>query len=138
MDNEKHRDGKDVLVGDIESRLHLQAIIFLHQPAKIERYMERYMEGAIFSVHGTKKNDPIMATTNLFENIINIYPLEDVNGIICHLILVHVLMQMKCCLFPVILSSTMLCTMIAMSLVHVCENLEQNAKMFDVDVPPDA
>ena len=100
--------------------------------------MERYLEGAIFSVHGTKKNDPIMATTNLFGNIINIYPLEDVNGIICHLILVHVLMQMKCCLFPVILSSTMLCTMIAMSLVHVCENLEQNAKMLDVDVPPDA
>ena len=44
-----------------------------------------------------------MAATNLFGNIINIHPFEGGNGRICHLILGHVLMQKKCCLFPVIL-----------------------------------
>ena len=57
-------------------------------------YIERYMEGAVFRFHETKKDDPIMAATNLFRNIINIHPFEDENGRICHLILAHVLMQM--------------------------------------------
>ena len=68
-------------------------------------HIERYMEDAIFRFHETKKDDPIMAATNLFGNIINIHPFEDGNGRICRLILAHVLIQMKCCLFPVILSS---------------------------------
>ena len=55
--------------------------------------------------HETKKDDPIMAASNLFGNIINIHPFQDGNGRICRLILAHVLIQMKCCLFPVILSS---------------------------------
>ena len=37
--------------------------------------IERYMEDAIFGFHETKKDDPIMAATNLFGNIINIHPL---------------------------------------------------------------
>ena len=45
-----------------------------------------------------------MAATGLCGNIINIHPFEDGNGSICSLILAHVLMQMKCWLFPVILS----------------------------------
>ena len=57
-----------------------------------------------FRFHETKKDDPIIAATNLFGNI-NIHPLEDGNGRICCLILAHVLIQMKCCLFPVILNS---------------------------------
>ena len=68
-------------------------------------HIERYMEGAIFRFHKTKKDDPIMAATNLFGNIINTHPFEDGNGRICHLILAHVLTQTKCRLFPVILSS---------------------------------
>ena len=67
--------------------------------------IERYMENAIFRFHETKKDDPIMAATILFGNIINIHPFEDGNGRICCLILAHVLMQMKCCPFPVILRS---------------------------------
>ena len=63
------------------------------------------MEGAIFRFHETKKDDLIMATTTLFGSIINIHPFEDGNGRICRLILAHALIQTKCCLFPVILSS---------------------------------
>ena len=87
--------------GNIESHLHLQAII-IFAPAG---YIKRYMEDAIFRFHKTKKDDPIMAATNLFGNIINVHRFEDGNRRICHLILAHVLMQVKCCLFPVILSS---------------------------------
>ena len=90
-----------------------------------------------------------MAATNLFGNIINIHPFEDGNGRICCLILAHVLKQMKCCLFSVILSSfhrcgrrhciwvvkmfdrkpSMLYTMIVTSLIHCWDNFEENAKM---------
>ena len=68
-------------------------------------HIERYMEGAIFRFHKTKKDDPIMTATNLFGNIISTHPFENGNGKICRLILAHVLIQMKCCLFPVVLSS---------------------------------
>ena len=82
-----------------------------------------------------------------FGVIINIYPLEDRNGSICGLILAIVLIQMKFCLFPLILSSyhgrgrrhyisaakmfdrkpSMLYAMIIKSLIHCWENFEQNA-----------
>ena len=107
------------------------------------------MEDAIFKFYETKKDDPIMAATNLFGEIINIHPFEHRNGRICRLILAHVLIQMKCCLFPVILSSfhrrgrrhyiravkmfdrnpSMLYTMIVKSLIHCWDNFEQNARM---------
>ena len=74
----------------------------IFRPASL---IERYMEDTILKFYETKKDDPIMAATNLFGNIINTHPFEDGNGRICCLILAHVLMQMKCCLFPVILSS---------------------------------
>ena len=112
-------------------------------------YIERYMENAVFRFHETNKDDPIMATANLFGNITNIHPFEDRNQRICHLLLAHVLKQMKCCLFPVILSSfhrygrrhyisavkmfdrkpSMLYTIIVRSLIHCWDNFEQNAKM---------
>ena len=103
-------------------------------------YIERYMEDAIFKFYETKNDDKIMVATNLFGNIINTHPFEDGNGRICHLILAHVLIQMKCYLFlfPVISSSfhrrgrrhytsvvkmldrkpSMLYTMVVQSLVH--------------------
>ena len=111
--------------------------------------IERYMEGAILKFHETKKGDPIMTATNLFDEIINMHPFEDGNGRIFHLILAHVLIQMKCCLFPVILSSfhrrgrrhyiravkmfdrkpSMLYTMIVKFLVHCWDIFEQNVRM---------
>ena len=129
-------DGEDILVGGY----HIFALASL---------IERFMEDAIVRFNETKKDDPIMAATNLFGNIINIHPFEDGNGRICCLILAHVLIQMKCCLFPVILSSfhrrgrrhyiravkmfdrkpSMLYTMIVKSLIHCWDNFEQNAKM---------
>ena len=112
-------------------------------------HIERYMEDETFKFYETKKDDPIMATTNLFGNIINTHPFEDENGRICRLILAHVLIRMKCSLSPVILSSfhgrgrrhyirtvkifdrnlSMLYTMIVKSLVHCLENFEPNARM---------
>ena len=85
-------DEKDVLWGNIESHLYLQA-------------MYRYMKGALFWFHEVKKDNLYMAATNLFGNIINIHPFEDGNGRISRLILAHVLIQVKFCLFPVILNS---------------------------------
>ena len=90
-----------------------------------------------------------MAATNLFANIINKHPFKDGNGRICCLILALVLIQMKCCLFPIILSSfdrrggrhyiraikmfdrkpSMLYTMIVKSLIYCWDNFEQNARM---------
>ena len=84
--------------GNIESQLHLQAFVSAG-------HIKRYMEDAIFKFYETKKVDPIIAATNLFGNIINTHPYEDGHGRICSLILTHVLIQMKYCLFPVILSS---------------------------------
>ena len=46
-------------------------------------HIERYMEDIIFRFHETKKDDPIMAASNLFGSIINIHPFEDGNGRIC-------------------------------------------------------
>ena len=122
---------KNILVGEYKK------VIFLHQ--------------AVISKDVWKTqflDDPIMATTNLFGNIINIHPFENGNGKICDLILAHVLTQMKCCLFPAILSSfqrrgrrhyirtvktvdrkpSTLCTMILKSLMHWWDNFEKNAR----------
>ena len=107
------------------------------------------MECAIFIFHETKKDDLIMTVTNLFGNIINIHPFENGNGGIRRLILAHVLIQMKCCLFLIILSyfhrrgrghyirakkmfdrkPSMLYTMIIKSLIHCWDNFEQNVKI---------
>ena len=141
----EHRDGKDVLAGEYrESPVFAGYHIFA--PAC---HIEKHMEGAIFRFHELKRMDLIMAATNLFGNIINIHPFEDGNGRICRLILAHVLIQMKCCLFSVILSSfhrrgrrhyiravkifdrkpSMLYTIIVKSLVHCWDNFEQNSRM---------
>ena len=94
-------DGEDILVGEYRKSPAFSGYHIFTSAGHIERYME----DAIFRFHETKKDDPIMAARNLFGNIINIHPFEDGNGRICRLILAHVLIQMKCCLFPVILSS---------------------------------
>ena len=138
-------DGKDVLAGEYRK----SPVFAGHHIFAPAGHIERYMEDAIFRFHETKKDVPIMTATNLFGNIINIHPFEDGNGRICHLILAHVLIQMKCCLFPVILSSfyrrgrrhciravkgynenpSVLYTMIVKCLIDSWDNFEQNAKM---------
>ena len=140
-----HMDGKDVLAGE-SRKLSVFAGHHIFAPVG---HIERYMEDAISTFHETKKDDPITTATNLFGNIINIHPFEDGNERICHLVLAHVLVQMKCCLFPVILSSfhrcgrrhyiravkgynenlSVLYTMIVKYLIHCWDNFEQNAKM---------
>ena len=94
-------DGKYVLVGEYRrSPIFTVYYIFLQVG-----YIERYMQEAIFRFHKIKKDNPFMATTNFFGNTIKIHSFKNGNGRICHLILAHVLIQMNCCLFPVILSS---------------------------------
>ena len=89
-------NGEDILMGEYRKST---AFVGYHIFAPAG-YIERYREREIFRLHETKKDDLIMAATNLFGIIINIHLFEDENGI-----LAHVLIQMKCYLFPVILSS---------------------------------
>ena len=138
-------DEKDILVGEYRK----SSVLAGYHIFTSAGHIERYMEDAMFRFHEIEKDDPIMAATILFGNIINIHPFEDGNARICRLILAHGLMQMKCCLFPVILSSfhrrgrrhyiravkmfdgkpSMLHTMIVKSLIYCWDNFEQNAKM---------
>ena len=136
---------KDVLVGEYRKS---PAFAGYHIFA-LAGHIQGYMEDAVFRFHEAKKDDLIMDATNLFGNIINIHLIEDGDGRICRLILVDVLIQMKCCLFPVILSSfhrrgrrnyiravkmfdrkpSMLYTMIIRSLIHCWDSFEKNVKM---------
>ena len=118
------KDEKDVLAGE-----YRKSPVFVGYHAFAPTgHIERYMECAIFRFHEMVK---------------------DGIGRICCLILAHVLIQMKCCLFPVILSSfhrrgrrhyiravkmfdrkpSMLYTMIVKSLIHCWDNFEQDAGM---------
>ena len=74
-------NGKDVLVGECRNS-HVFAGYHIFAPTG---YIERYMEDTIFKFQETKKDDLIMAATNLFGNIINIHPSEGGNGRICRL-----------------------------------------------------
>ena len=87
MGKEKHQDRKDVLVEECRKSSAF-AGYHIFAPAGL---IEKYMEGAIFRFHETKKDDPIMAAKNLFGNIINIHPFEHGNRRISRLILAHVL-----------------------------------------------
>ena len=128
-----------------EGIVHFQAIIFLYQLVILKDTWKAQFLGFM----KLKRMIPLWLLQIFFGNFINTHPLEDGNGKICHLISAHVLIQMKCCLFPVILSSfhrrgrrhyiravkmfdrkpSMLYTMIVKSLVHCWENFEQNARM---------
>ena len=72
-------DEKDVLAGEYR-KLPVFAGYHTFAPAG---YIERYMEDAVFRFHETKKDDLIMAVTNLFGSIINIHLFADGNGRIC-------------------------------------------------------
>ena len=67
-------DEKDVLAGEYRKSPEF-AGYHIFAPAG---HIEGYMEDAIFKFYETKKDYRIMAATNLFRNIINIHPFEDV------------------------------------------------------------
>ena len=131
--------------GNIESYLHLKAIIFLHQPA----ILKDTWKTQFLNFMKPRRTIQSWPPQTFFGNITNTHPFEDRNARICHLIFAYVLIPMKYCLFPVILSSfhtcgrrhyiravkifdrkpSMLYTMIIKSLVHCCDNFEQNARI---------
>ena len=85
--NQTHKimmEDERVLVGEYRKS---SAFAGYHTFASANR-IERWMEDAIFRFHETKKDDPIMAATNLFGNI-NMHPFEDGNERICRLVLVR-------------------------------------------------
>ena len=85
MHKEKHRDEKDVLVGEYTKVVCICRLLHFCTGWLIERYME----GTIFRLYETKKDDSTMAATNLLGNIINIRSFEDGNGRILRLISAH-------------------------------------------------
>ena len=95
MHKEKNRYENDVLMGEYSKSPTFPGY-HIFAPVHV---IEGYAEDAVFRFHETKGDNPITAG-----NIINIYPFEDDNRRICRLTLAHVLMQMKCCLYPVILN----------------------------------
>ena len=72
-------DGEDILMGEYRKS---PAFSGYHIFTPVG-YIERCMEDVIFRFHETKKNDPIMAATDMFSNNINIHPFGDGNGKIC-------------------------------------------------------
>ena len=68
-------DGEDILVGEYRKAPAL-AGYHIFTPTSL---IERCMEDAAFRFYETKKDDPIMTSTNLLGNILNIYPFEDEN-----------------------------------------------------------
>ena len=71
-----------IMMDGVGEHRKLPVFVGYHIFAPVDR-IERYMKDAIFRFHETKKDDPIMAATNLFGNIINIHPFENGNGRIC-------------------------------------------------------
>ena len=68
-------DGEDILVGEYRKSPAF-AGYHIFAPASL---IKRYMEDATFRFHETKKDNPIMAATDLFGSTINIHPFEDGN-----------------------------------------------------------
>ena len=138
-------DEKGVLMGEYrKSPVFLRYRIFL--PADI---IERLVDNALYRYYHPNDPtiDPILATANLFVDLINIHPFEDGNRRLCRMILSHVLINGCCDPFPVLMSSfnkkswrhyiqavnryhenaPMLETMIKSLTAR--DNFEQNAKM---------
>ena len=96
-------DEKGVLAGEYrKSPVFLRYCIF--PPADT---IQRLVDDALYRYY--HPNDPtigpILATANLFVDLINIHLFEDGNGRLCRMILPHVLMRSGCSLFLVLLSS---------------------------------
>ena len=122
---------------NIERLRYLQVIIFLHQPALLKDICKMQ-----FLDFMKLKRMIRLWSLQVCLKTLSIY------GRICRLILPHVLIQMECRLFPVILSSfhkrdrrfyiravkifdrkpSMFYTMILKSLIHCWDSFEQNVR----------
>ena len=94
-------DGKDILVGEYrKSPVFIDYRIF--PPVDT---IGRLLLDALHRYYHPTSRDPILATVDLFIDLINIHPFEDGNGRLGRMILSHMLMRSGCSLFPILLSS---------------------------------
>ena len=98
---ENHKSGKYVFAWEYRKS---PAFAWYHIFAPFNG-LERYMKDAIYRFLKNKEYDSIMAATNLFGDIINIQSFEDRCRRTCRLILAHVLVELKCSLFALLLNS---------------------------------
>ena len=95
-------DGKDILV-----REYRKSPVFLRYrffpPADT---IDRLVDDTVYCYYHPTSRDPILATVDLFIDLIDIHPFDDGNGRLCRMILSNVLIQDGCYVpFPVLLSS---------------------------------
>ena len=92
-------EGEDILVGKYREKPAYAGYTIFNPPNTIDLAMG----DAVAKFNST--SDPILAASTLFLEVLSIHPFEDGNGRVSRLLLSHVLNQMGCSLFPVILSS---------------------------------
>ena len=101
MQKEKHRNGKDVLIGECGKTQVFAGFKMFPLASAIEMLtndvLNRYCSSS--------NDDPISTALKLFADVINNHPFEDGNERLCQVMLSHILMQRGCSLFPVLLSS---------------------------------
>ena len=146
MHKEKHRNGKDVLIGKYRTKPVFAGVTTFAPVSIISRLVDSALDRYYHST-----DDEIFKAANLFSDLINMHPFEDGNGRLCRIVLSHVLMSSGCSLFPVLLSSfhtsgrrhyiqavkryrdnpSMLYTMVCASLVRMWDNFEKNVELIE-------
>ena len=148
MYGEKHKDGKDVLIGEFRKTRVFAGWYHEFAPASA---VGGLVADALNRYYSAESDDPVLNAVKLFIDLINIHPFEDGNGRLCRLVISHVLIESGMSLFPVLLSSfhrrgrrhyiqavkrfrekpSALYTMVCKSLVNVWENFEQNLALLE-------
>ena len=100
MQQEKHSNGKDVLIREYRKTPAFADFKTFALANAIEMLMNDPL-----CRHSSSNDDPIYTVTKSFADMINIYPFEDRNSRLCQVMLSHVLVKSGCNLFPVLLSS---------------------------------
>ena len=75
LNTEAIRQAHKIMMDDVLAGKYRKSIVFTgYHIFPLVGHIERHMEDKIFRFHETKKDDPVMAATNLFGSIMNIHP----------------------------------------------------------------